>query len=101
MKNDITTVRNDIIHRVVSGDTYEQVGFDLGVNRGTVWKIHKDPKYRPTVATLHKLGLTKEPRRLRLVAQVTEAEYNAVKAAAEREGETMAEYIRRRMIDAP
>lgn len=39
-------------------------------------------------------GAISRPR-FRLVAQVSEAEYNAVKAAAEREGVTMAEYIRR------
>lgn len=64
-----------------------------GIPAGTLCSIAKGGevprKYR------RRLGVSKETPRLRLVAQVTETEYNAVKVAAEREGVTMAEYIRR------
>ena len=53
--NDLTTARNEIMRRLASGATYRSIGISLGVNRGIVWKLHKDPKYHPTKATLRKL----------------------------------------------
>ena len=55
VNNDITTARNEIMRRLASGATYRSIGISLGVNRGIVWKLHKDPRYRPTKATLRKL----------------------------------------------
>jgi len=73
--------------------TFEELGRELGLNKGTVWRIHRQG-HVPRPRTLHRIGTIKYPRRYRLIAQVSRDLYNRVKDAAAADGVTMAEWMR-------
>lgn len=90
----LSEVKAEIVAQM-KGSSYEQVGKARKINRGIIWKLLNQPDYRPTRATMRKLGALREKPRVRITAQVPEDWRDGAREAALAEGITVAEWLRR------
>ena len=75
--------------------TYRAVAREIGVNHGIIWMACRPKRDRYVSACLYKaLGINKSDR-VRICADVTESQRQALKELAAREGLTWSEYCRR------